>query len=62
MSRLETLRNMGVEVYLCGGVAAGGIQHSKTLLVDGWFLLGSTNWISSTRNNHEISSLLELSD
>jgi phosphatidylserine/phosphatidylglycerophosphate/cardiolipin synthase-like enzyme len=62
MDRLELLRRGGVEVYLAKGVTAGGIQHSKTLLVDGYYLCGSTNWTSSSRSNHESSMLIELSD
>jgi len=62
MDRLEMLRRGGVEVYLAKGVTAGGIQHSKTLLVDGYYLCGSTNWTSSSRSNHESSMLIELSD
>jgi phosphatidylserine/phosphatidylglycerophosphate/cardiolipin synthase-like enzyme len=62
MDRLEMLRRGGVEVYLAKGVTAGGIQHSKTLLVDDYYLCGSTNWTSSSRSNHESSMLIELSD
>jgi len=62
MERLEMLRRGGVEVYLAKGVTAGGIQHSKTLLVDGYYLCDSTNWTSSSRSNHESSMLIELSD
>ena len=62
MDRLEMLRRGGVEVYLAKGVTSGGIQHSKTLLVDGYYLCGSTNWTSSSRSNHESSMLIELSD
>ncbi len=62
MDRLELLRRGGVEVYLAQGVTAGGIQHSKTLLVDGYYLCGSTNWTSSSRSNHESSMLIELTD
>ena len=60
MERLESLRSGGVEVYLTTG-ASGGIQHSKTLLVDGtWLLVGSTNWTNSSRSNHELSVCLHL--
>ena len=62
MDRLEMLRRGGVEVYLAKGVTSGGIQHSKTLLVDGYYLCGSTNWTNSSRSNHESSMLIELSD
>jgi len=60
MDRLESLRKGGVEVFLTTG-ASGGIQHSKTMIVDGtWLLLGSTNWTNSSRSNHELSVCLEL--
>ena len=62
MDRLEMLRRGGVEVYLAKGVTAGGIQHSKALLVDGYYMCGSTNWTNSSRSNHESSVLIELSD
>ena len=62
MNRLEYLRSHGVEVFLSRGVSSGGIQHSKTLFVDGYFMAGSTNWTHSSRSNHEISTLLELSE
>ena len=62
MNRLENLRSHGVEVFLSRGVSSGGIQHSKTLLVDGYFLAGSTNWTHSSRSNHEVSTLVELSE
>ena len=50
-----------MEVFLSRGVTSGGIQHSKTLFVDGFYIVGSTNWTSSSRSNHESSVLLELS-
>jgi len=50
-----------VEVYLTNGPNSSGIQHSKTLRVDDqFFICGSTNWTSSSRGNHEVSMLLEL--
>ena len=61
MDRLQDLRQQGVEVFLSTGVGGGGIQHSKTLLVDGLYIVGSTNWTNSSRSNHEVSILLELS-
>ena len=61
MERLDRLRAKGVEVFLSRGVTSGGIQHSKTLFVDGFYIVGSTNWTSSSRSNHESSVLLELS-
>jgi len=62
MDRLELLRRTGVEVFLAQGIVAGGIQHSKSLLVDAHFLCGSTNWTSSSRSNHEFSVLIGLSE
>ena len=62
MNRLESLRAQGVEVRLARGVSSGGIQHSKTLFVDDtFFLSGSTNWTYSSRSNHEVNTLVELS-
>ena len=60
MSCLQEMSDAGVEVYLVSGPETGGIQHSKTLLVDHMFLVGSTNWTSNSRPNHEIHTLLEL--
>ena len=60
MSNLQELSNAGIEVYLVSGPEGGGIQHSKTLLVDHMFLVGSTNWTSNSRSNHEMHTLLEL--
>jgi len=37
-----------------------GIQHSKTLLVDDWLLVGSTNWTTSSRSNLERTCLIQL--
>ena len=62
MDRLELLRREGVEVFLAHGVLTGGIQHSKTMLVDHLYLCGSTNWTSSSRSNHESSLLVELTE
>ena len=61
MDCLKDLKSQGVEVFLSNGCTSGGIQHSKTLLVDEMFaLIGSTNWINSSRSNHEMSVLVEL--
>ena len=62
MNRLESLRSKGVEVFLSRGVSSGGIQHSKTLFVDNYFLSGSCNWTHSSRSNHELNTLMELSE
>jgi len=60
MDRLQLLRRSGVEVYLAHGVSSGGIQHSKSLLVDSHYICGSTNWTTSSRSNHESTLLVEL--
>ena len=60
MACLKEMSDAGVEVYLTSGPEGGGIQHSKTLLVDRMFLVGSTNWTSNSRSNHEVNTLLEL--
>ena len=39
-----------------------GIQHSKTLLVDDYLVVGSTNWTSASRNNQELGVLIRLSE
>ena len=35
--------------------------HAKGLLIDDFLLLGSTNWTTSSKANHELSTFLELS-
>ena len=47
-------------VYVTRGPAKSGIQHSKTLLADRLFIVGSCNWTSCGRSNHEASVLLAL--
>ena len=47
-------------VYVTRGPSTSGIQHSKTLLADGLFIVGSCNWTSCSRSNHEASVLLAL--
>ena len=54
------MSDAGIEVFLVSGAEASGIQHSKTVLVDHMFLVGSTNWTSNSRANHEVHALLEL--
>ena len=39
-----------------------GIQHSKTVLADEPVLIGSCNWTTSSRQNHEIGVLLSLNE
>ena len=58
--RMKELKGAGVVVYLTRGPGNSGIQHSKTLLVDESFIIGSCNWTSSSRSNHEASVLLAL--
>ena len=60
MQRLSELRSKGIEVFLTDGAVSSGIQHSKCLLADDYFIVGSTNWTSNARSNHEVSVLLEL--
>ena len=60
VERVRELREAGVTVYVTRGPANSGIQHSKTLLVDSFFMVGSCNWTSCSRSNHECSSLLAL--
>ena len=61
--RLRDLRESGVGVWLCRGVSNSlGTQHSKTLLVDDYLILGSTNWTNASRNNQEISVLIRVSE
>jgi len=60
MKRLSELRMKGIEVFLTDGAVSSGIQHSKCLLADDHFIVGSTNWTSNARSNHEVSILIEL--
>ena len=75
LQRLEHLREGGVAVLLTKGAdlrhaygevgrAVGpgtGIQHSKTLLIDGQMaIVGSVNWTTSSRANHEMAVLTQL--
>ena len=39
-----------------------GIQHSKTLVVDEYLVLGSTNWTVSSCCNREMSALILLNE
>ena len=57
---LWNLVNMGVSVGLVKKTK--GQQHSKSLLIGSALLLGSTNWTSNSRNNHEMSLAVELDD
>jgi hypothetical protein len=60
MIRLDEMRRAGVEVFLTDGPESSGIQHSKTLLVDGLRIVGSFNWSNSSRSNHEEGALIML--
>ena len=62
MDRLNDLREKGVEVFLANGPTAPGIQHSKSLLVDDHYLVGSINWTSSSRSNHAMNVLIQLTE
>ena len=42
-------------------IGGRGLLHAKSLLIDDFLLLGSTNWTTSSKANHELSALLELS-
>ena len=61
--RFDELRRGGVHLMLTEGwTGQSGIQHSKTLLTDGYYyLVGSTNWTNSSRKNTEVSQLVRLS-
>ena len=74
---LRRLTAAGVEVLLIQGVPLGpvyraagrecfgnlkGIQHSKGLLVGKRAFIGSSNWTTSTRANHEITMMTSLHD
>ena len=51
------------EAYEADGrrsIGGRGLLHAKGLLIDDFLLLGSTNWTTSSKANHEISTLLEL--
>jgi phosphatidylserine/phosphatidylglycerophosphate/cardiolipin synthase-like enzyme len=59
--KLADLQESGVEVYLTSGATgSSGIQHSKTLLVDDYLIVGSTNWTTSSKQNEEMSVLVQL--
>ena len=63
VDRLSALRNSGVCVLLSHGVSGeSGIQHSKTVLADELVLIGSCNWTSASKLNHEIDVLLSLNE
>ena len=57
---LWSLVKLGVKVELVR--KAKGQQHSKSLLIGSTLLLGSANWTSNSRNNHEMVLAVELND
>ena len=42
--------------------SGGGQQHSKTMKVGKFLVLGSTNWTNNSRRNFEMSALIELDE
>jgi phosphatidylserine/phosphatidylglycerophosphate/cardiolipin synthase-like enzyme len=72
--RMNRMRQRGVRVLLADGLpiqdAYGeigrkvrpgmGIQHSKVMVSDDHMIVGSTNWTTSSRSNHELSVLNHL--
>jgi len=61
LERISSMDEAGVYVMLTNGIH-GGIQHSKTLEVDGVAIIGSTNWTQSSLTNTELSVMIEFSD
>ena len=60
-SRLAALMDGGVEVRLCRGCSNGtGIQHSKTLMIDMFLIVGSANWTNASQSNQEVSILFAM--
>ena len=60
-SRLAALKDGGVEVRLCRGCSSGtGIQHSKTLMIDMFLIIGSANWTNASQSNQEVSILFAM--
>ena len=74
LNRVIALRGAGVNVFLVAGMdiqpeyakvgkkvrPGHGILHMKTALIGSWLVVGSTNFTTSSRNNHELSTLLWL--
>ena len=60
-NRLAALMDGGVEVRLCRGCSNGtGIQHSKTLMIDMFLIVGSANWTNASQSNQEVSILFAM--
>ena len=63
VDRLSQMKAGGVKVLLSAGVSGdSGIQHSKTVLCDEYAVIGSCNWTTASRSNHEIDVLLALNE
>ena len=63
VDRLSTMKVGRVKVRLSHGLTGeSGIQHSKTVLCDEYVVIGSCNWTTSSRSNHEIDVLLALNE
>ena len=72
--RLLELRSNGIPVRVVKGhlmkeayeadgrssIGGRGLLHAKALIIDDFLMLGSTNWTTSSKANHEMSVLLEL--
>ena len=62
---MRTTQGLSIaEEYRAVGRSVGGHilgkQHSKTVLVDDWLLIGSCNWTTSSRSNLERDALIQL--
>ena len=58
--QVRLTRGTGTTVHYAAVGRSGsyaGIQHSKTMLMGAWLIHGSANWSTSTRGNHEFSTL-----
>ena len=63
IERFGVMRQAGVDIWLTNGHnGVSGNQHSKTLLVDNHFIVGSCNWTTNSRQNQEINTLLALNE
>ena len=63
VERLSEIKSGGVKVMLSRGVSGNsGIQHSKTVLSDEFLIVGSCNWTSASRENHEEDMLVALNE
>ena len=63
MERMSELKRAGVKVLVTNGITSfSGLQHSKTVLCDHFFVLGSCNWTFASQTNHEMDVLLYLDE